>query len=77
MEELKIDYEFNLYDFKTMENIEHSYFPNENISPTKEVFKWYGKNNLTCIEVRNSNNEVIASVSILPLKSKIKNVIFL
>ena len=46
MEELKIDYEFNLDDFRTMENIEHSYFPNENISPAKEVLKWYEKNNL-------------------------------
>lgn len=76
MEELKIDYEFNLYDFKTMENIEHSYFPNENISPAKEVLRWYEKNNLTCIGVRNSNNEVIASVSILPLKSKVFNDIY-
>ena len=29
--ELKIDYNFNLDDFKVMENIEHSYFPDENI----------------------------------------------
>ena len=76
MDELKIDYEFNLYDFKTMENIEHSYFPNENISPAEEVLRWYEKNNLTCIGVRNSNNEVIASVSILPLKSNVFNDIY-
>jgi len=76
MEELKIDYEFNLYDFKTMQNIEHSYFPNENISPAEEVLRWYEKNNLTCIGVRNSNNEVIASVSILPLKSNVFNDIY-
>ena len=30
MEELKIDYKFNLENFKVMENIEHSYFPNDN-----------------------------------------------
>lgn len=76
MEELKIDYKFDLDDFKIMENIEHSYFPNENISSAEEVFKWYEKNNLTCIGVRNSNNEVIASVSILPLKSNVFNDIY-
>ena len=70
MEELKIDYKFNLEDFKVMENIEHSYFPNDNITPAEEVLKWYEKNSLTCIGVRNSNNEVIASVNILPLKEQ-------
>ena len=70
MEELKIDYKFNLEDFKVMENIEHSYFPNDNITPAEEVLKWYEKNSLTCIGVRNSNNEVIASVNILPLKER-------
>ena len=29
MEELKVEYKFNLEDFKMMENIEHSYFPND------------------------------------------------
>ena len=70
MEELKIDYKFSLEDFKVMENIEHSYFPNDNITPAEEVLKWYDKNNLTCIGVRNSNNKVIASVNILPLKEQ-------
>ena len=70
MEELKIDYKFNLEDFKVMENIEHSYFPNDNITPAEEVLKWYQKNNITCIGVRNSNNEVIASVNILPLNKR-------
>lgn len=70
MEELKIDYKFNLEDFKVMENIEHSYFPNDNITPAEEVLKWYEKNSLTCIGVRNSNNEVIASVNILPLNKR-------
>lgn len=76
MEDLKIDYEFNLDDFKVMEDIEHSYFPNENISPSEEVLKWYEKNNLTCIGVRNSNNKIIASVSILPLKRNVFNDIY-
>ena len=76
MEELKIDYEFNLDDFKVMENIEHDYFPNENISPAEEVLRWYEKNNLTCIGVRNSNNKIIASVSILPLNSNVFNDIY-
>lgn len=76
MEDLKIDYEFNLEDFKVMENIEHSYFPNENISPAEEVLKWYEKNNLTCIGVRNSNNKIIASVSILPLHRNVFNDIY-
>ena len=76
MEELKIDYEFNLDDFKVMENIEHAYFPNENISPAEEVLRWYEKNNLTCIGVRNSNNKIIASISILPLNSNVFNDIY-
>ena len=70
MEELKIDYKFSLEDFKIMENIEHSYFPNDNITPAEEVLKWYERNSLTCIGVRNSNNEVIASVNILPLNKR-------
>lgn len=70
MEELKIDYKFNIEDFKVIEKIEHSYFPNDNITPAEEVLKWYQRNNLTCIGVRNINNEVIASVNILPLNKK-------
>lgn len=71
MEQLKIEYNFNLEDFETMENIEHSYFPNENITTAKEVLNWYEKNNLTCIGVRNSNNQIIASINILPLKKEV------
>ena len=43
MEKLKIEYKFDLKDFKMMENIEHSYFPNENITPAEEVLNWYKK----------------------------------
>lgn len=70
MQEFQIEYKFNLEDFKTMENIEHSYFPAENITPAEEVLNWYNKNDLTCIGLRNNNNEIIASVSILPLNRK-------
>ena len=76
MEELKIDYKFDLDDFKIMENIEHSYFLNENITPAEEVLEWYEKNNLTCVGVRNSNNKIIASVSILPLHRNVFNDIY-
>lgn len=71
MEELKIEYKFTLEDFEKMEIIEHSYFPNENITTAQEVQNWYIKNNLTCIGVRNANNEVIASINILPLKKEV------
>lgn len=71
MEQLKIEYKFNLKDFETMENIEHSYFPNENITTAQEVQNWYIKNNLTCIGVRNANNVVIESINILPLKKEV------
>ena len=76
MEELKVDYTFDLEDFKIMENIEHSYFHNENISLAEEVLKWYEKNNLTCIGVRNSENKVIAFVNVLPLNINVFNDIY-
>lgn len=71
MEILKIEYKFILNDFKTMENIEHSYFPDDNITKAEEVMRWYQKNDLTCIGVRNINNQIIASVNMLPLKRDI------
>ena len=71
MEELKIEYKFDLKDFEMMENIEHSYFPNENITPAEKVLNWYKKNNLTCIGLRNSNNEIVAFVNILPLNKEV------
>lgn len=70
MEELKIEYTFNLEDFREMENIEHSYFPDENITSAEEVLNWYRKNDLTCIGVRNNDYRIIASASILPLKEE-------
>ena len=76
MEQFKIEYKFNLNDFKIMENIEHSYFPNDNITEAEEVMKWYQKNNLTCIGVRNKDNKVIASINILPLNKNIFEYIY-
>lgn len=73
MEEFKIDYKFSLEDFKDMEKIEHSYFKDDNISPAKECFNWYKKNDMTCVGIRNSDNKVIASVSVLPLKQEVYN----
>ncbi len=43
MEKLKIEYKFDLEDFIVMENIEHSYFLNDNITTAEEVMKWYEK----------------------------------
>ncbi len=37
VEELTID------DFVEMEKIDHQYFPDENIAPAKEAYKWYLK----------------------------------
>lgn len=70
MEELKIEYTFDLEDFKEMENIEHSYFPDENITPAEEVLNWYKKNDLTCIGVSNGENKMVASANILPLNKQ-------
>lgn len=71
MEKLKLEYKFGVEDFKIMEKIEHSYFPDDNITKAEEVLKWYRKNDLTCIGIRNNENKIIASVNILPLKKEI------
>lgn len=76
MQQLKIENNFTLEDFKIMEDIEHSYFPNDNITPAEEVLNWYEKNNLTCIGVRNNENKVIACVNVLPLKIDVFNAIY-
>lgn len=65
---MKIEKEFTLSDFKKMEDIEHSYFPDDNITKAEDVLKQYEKNNLTCIGVRNYMDKIIANVNILPLK---------
>ena len=71
LEEFKIDYNFHINDFKEIEDIEKDYFPERNISKAEEVMKWYEKNNLTCVGVRNSENKIVASVTILPLNKTI------
>lgn len=68
MDDFKIDYKFNLEDFKDVEEIEKTYFESENISSAEEVMKWYEKNALTSVGVRNKEGKIIASVNILPLK---------
>lgn len=71
MEEFRIDYKFNFSDFKEIEDIEKDYFPERNISKAEEVMKWYEKNSLTCVGVRNSENKIVASVNILPINKQI------
>ena len=76
MEQLKIENTFTLEDFIDMEEIEHTYFLEENITPAKEVLKWYQKNPYTCIGIRNKENKIVASVNILPLKKEIFEAIY-
>jgi len=71
MEKLKLEYKFDLEDFKAMEKIEHSYFSDDKITTAEEVMRWYEKNDMTCIGIRNMDNQIIASVSILPLKKDV------
>ncbi len=70
MKNYYIDYKFTIDDFKKMEKIEHTYFPNENITKAEDVLEWYKKNDLTCIGVRNKEGKIICSVNILPLEEK-------
>ena len=71
MEEFRIDYNFNIDDFREIEDIEKEYFPERNISKAEEVMSWYKKNNFTSIGVRNSENKIVASVNILPINKQI------
>lgn len=71
MGEFRIENNFTLEDFIEMEEIEHTYFLEENITPAREVLKWYEKNSYTCIGIRNKENRIVASVNILPLKKEI------
>lgn len=68
MEKYKIANKLDLKDFKKMEQIEHNYFPNENVTVAEEVYKWYLKNPDTCFAFLNETDEVIASCNLLPLK---------
>lgn len=62
--------ELTLDDFIKMEEIEHQYFLEENISPALEAFRWYKKDPNSCIVVKD-NSKVIAYVNILSLKEKV------
>lgn len=73
----KIEYEMLSFDdFIKMEEIDHQYFPEENISPALEAYKWYLADQNSCITIKD-NSTVIAYVNILSLKKdvydKIKN----
>lgn len=76
MEKFKIDNSFNIKDFIDMEKIEYTYFLEENITPAKEVLKWYEKNPYTCVGIRNEEGKVIASANILPLKKETFDAIY-
>ncbi len=58
-----------LKDFIKMEEIDHQYFPDENISPAREAYKWYLADPNSCIVVKN-NSKVIAYVNILSLNKE-------
>lgn len=77
MEELRIENSFTLEDFIDMEQIEYTYFLEENITPAKEVLKWYQKNPYTCIGIRNKDNKIVASANILPLKKEVFDDIYM
>lgn len=57
-------------DFIKMEEIDHQYFPDENVSPAEEAYKWYLADSNSCVVVKNNSN-VIAYVNILSLKKEI------
>lgn len=59
-------------DFERMEEIDHQYFPNENISPAKEAYKWYLADPNSCVVVKEKN-DVVAYINILSLKEKVYN----
>lgn len=63
-----------LQDFVKMEEIEHQYFPNENITTANEAYNWYLADPNSCIVVKNKN-EVIASINILSLKEDVFNLL--
>ena len=57
-------------DFIKMEEIDHQYFPDENVSPADEAYKWYLADPNSCVVVKD-NSKVIAYVNILSLKKEI------
>lgn len=59
-------------DFIKMEEIDHQYFPDENVSPADEAYKWYLADSNSCIVVKDNTN-VVAYVNILSLKKEVYN----
>lgn len=59
-------------DFIKMEEIDHQYFPDENVSPADEAYKWYLADPNSCVVVKDNSN-VIAYVNILSLKEEVYN----
>lgn len=57
-------------DFVKMEEIDHQYFPDENVSPALEAYKWYLADTNSCIVVKDNLN-VVAYVNILSLKKEV------
>ena len=57
-------------DFIKMEEIDHQYFPDENVSPAEEAYKWYLADSNSCVVVKD-NSKVVAYVNILYLKKEV------
>lgn len=57
-------------DFIKMEKIDHQYFPDENVSPAEEAYKWYLADANSCVVVKDESN-VVAYVNILSLKKEV------
>ena len=64
--------ELTFEDFVKMEEIDHQYFPNENVSPADEAYKWYLADKNSCVVVKDKSN-VVAYVNILSLKKDVYN----
>ncbi|MBQ8522404.1 MAG: hypothetical protein IJ458_01925 [Clostridia bacterium] len=64
--------ELTFKDFVKMEEIDHQYFPNENVSPADEAYKWYLADKNSCVVVKDKSN-VVAYVNILSLKKDVYN----
>ena len=62
--------ELTFEDFVKMEEIDHQYFPNENVSPASEAYKWYLADKNSCVVVKDKSN-VVAYVNILSLKKDV------
>lgn len=57
-------------DFVKMEEIDRQYFPDENITPADEAYKWYLADTNSCVAIKDNSN-VIAYVNILSLKKEV------